>query len=53
MAIEDQLRHPEWLKAQNELLEAKEAFRRDEATKADVDKAQEVYDSISVEIGAA
>lgn len=52
MPVEDHLRYPEWLEAQNALLAAKVALKEGRATQADVDTAQAEYHRISGELDA-
>jgi outer membrane protein TolC len=44
MAVEDHPQFPEWERANQNLKDAKEAFKAGKATQHDVDKAQEEYD---------
>ena len=52
MANKDHPKYPEWLVAQNNLIEVKEALKKGSATPDDVVKAQAAYNKIADEIDA-
>lgn len=50
MAVEEHRLFPVWKKRLEELIDAKDALRKGNASQVDVDKAQAEYDKIADEI---
>jgi hypothetical protein len=53
MALEDHPKFAEWRKAQERLIEVREALRRGDATQRQADAVQAEYDRLSREIDLA
>jgi len=53
MAVEEHPKFAEWQKAQERLIQVREALRRGDARQAEADSVQAEYDRLSREIGLA